>query len=83
MSKLFNNKQQKKGESLIEYNHSLIIAYKDAHQEYLQAMNNFNSAEAEYVEVAIYQYNAAQIKMEIIIKEIKKEGINNENAIYL
>lgn len=69
------------GKEVIE--NPLMIAYKEAHQQYLQTMINFDNAENNYIEVAIHEFNAARKKIEIIIKEMRKEGLSNESTINL
>lgn len=61
----------------------LLDAYKNALQQRQVAETNFNNADNLYIDVAIYEYNAAHEKISIIIKQIKEVGANYGRIINL
>ena len=75
MLNIFNGKNTKEERS---NDLQLMQAYNEALEEQKQAEINFNHADSQYIDVAIYQLSAAQEKMNVIIKQIKKEGIYYE-----
>lgn len=63
--------------------YSPIAAYAEAIKEVEQAEQNFNYAEPEYVDSAIYQLQAAREKLGAIKNQIEKGKINavHENFV--
>ena len=51
---------------------NLNIELLNALQEKQMAENNFNNADSEYIDVAIYKYNAALEKVNLIIRKVKE-----------
>lgn len=47
------------------------LEYQQLLKEYQQAVNNFNNADADYIETAILKLKAAECKLNILIREIK------------
>jgi hypothetical protein len=45
--------------------------------------SSFNNADPQFIDVAIYQYNAAQERINVLIKQMKEEGVNYGNIINL
>ena len=51
---------------------NLSVELSNALQEKQIAENNFNNADSEYIDVAIYRYNAALEKVNLIIRKVKE-----------
>lgn len=77
---MLNNKENTEVKS---QDTTLLADLAEAIQQKRYAEMNFNNADDEFINVAIYQYNAAQEKIDVIIKKMKKEGIQYGNIINL
>jgi len=55
--------------------------YKEAVEEKLFAERNFYNADKNFIDVAIFQYNAAISKVDVLLKQIKSEGEENDEKI--
>jgi hypothetical protein len=77
---MLNNKENTEVKS---QDATLLADLAEAILQKRHAEMNFNNAEDEFINVAIYQYNAAQEKINVIIKKMKKEGIEYGNIINL
>lgn len=51
------------------------LEYQQLLKEYQQAMNNFNNADADYVEAAIFELRAAELKLEAYLKKEKRKEV--------
>ena len=45
------------------------------------ALSNFNNADAAFIDVAIYQYNAAAKKVDVIVQMIKNNSSIKEQIV--
>lgn len=77
---MLNNKENTEVKS---QDTTLLADLAEAIQQKRYAEMNFNNADDEFINVAIYEYNAAQEKINVIIKKMKKEGIEYGNIINL
>lgn len=75
---MFNLIKNKKNDEQDYKESTLMEEYKKAKNEYNQALNNFDNAEKRFIDIAIYQFNAARKKLDILIEQIKEEDINYE-----
>jgi hypothetical protein len=67
----------------LQVNNPLIHELNQALENKFIMENNFNHADPQFIDVAIFQYNAAQAKVNIILKQMKEEGVNYANSINL
>jgi hypothetical protein len=58
-------------------NTGLMMLYQQAKQDYDIALEQFNNAEQEYSEVAIYRLKASKTYLDILIKQIKAGDKHN------
>ncbi len=52
--------------------------FDEALQRLKRARQNYNNATSEYVEAAIYELKAAEKYFDAVIKEIRKESMQND-----
>jgi hypothetical protein len=61
----------------------LLIDLAEAIEQKRFMESSFNNADPQFIDVAIYQYNAAQERINVLIKQMKEEGVNYGNIINL
>lgn len=55
--------------------HTIVDEYREAYRDYKLALQDENLATQEYINIAIMKTNAAKDRLNLLIKEIRKQGV--------